>query len=203
MNLFLWHSVLTVLEKSRLIESLENGVIMMSEIETATFAGGCFWCMVRPFDTFPGIKKVLSGYSGGTVTDPTYEQVKAQHTGHTEAVKIWFDPAVVSYRQLVDLYWQQTDPTDDGGQFQDRGSNYRPVIFVNSAAQLAVAQDSRAALQAREQFSKPIVTKIQVVQPFFVAEERHQQFYRKQPERFEQEEAGGRAAFVAANWSQD
>ncbi len=131
---------------------------MMSEIETATFAGGCFWCMVRPFDTFPGIQKVLSGYTGGTVANPTYEQVKSQTTGHTEAVKIWFDPSVVSYRQLVELYWQQTDPTDDAGQFQDRGSNYRPVIFVNSAEQAQIARESRDALQQREQFDKPIVT---------------------------------------------
>ncbi len=173
---------------------------MMSEIETATFAGGCFWCMVRPFDEFPGIKKVLSGYTGGFVTNPTYEQVKAQRTGHTEAVKIWFDPAVVSYEQLVDLYWQQTDPTDDAGQFQDRGSNYRPVIFVNSLAQAQTAMASRAALQEREQFDQPIVTKIQVAQPFFPAEERHQQFYKKNPERFAAEEAGGREDFVKSHW---
>ncbi len=174
---------------------------MMSErIETATFAGGCFWCMVRPFDTFPGIVKVLSGYTGGTVTNPTYEQVKSQTTGHTEAVKIWFDPSQVTYQQLVDLYWQQTDPTDDAGQFQDRGDNYRPVIFVNSAEQAATAVASKAALQDREQFDKPIVTKIQVVQPFFVAEERHQQFYKKNAERFEQEEAGGRADFIQQHW---
>ncbi|WP_341778365.1 peptide-methionine (S)-S-oxide reductase MsrA [Levilactobacillus sp. HBUAS70063] len=173
---------------------------MNQQIETATFAGGCFWCMVKPFDTFPGIVKVLSGYTGGTVTDPTYEQVKSQTTGHTEAVKIWFDPSVVSYEQLVTLYWQQTDPTDASGQFQDRGTNYRPVIFVNSAAQAATATASKAALQAREQFDKPIVTQIQVVQPFFVAEERHQQFYRKHTERFAEEEAGGRAAFIDQHW---
>ena len=176
---------------------------MMSKIETATFAGGCFWCMVRPFDTLPGIKRVLSGYTGGTVTNPTYEQVKSQTTGHTEAVKIWFDPAVVSYQQLVELYWQQTDPTDAAGQFQDRVSNYRPVIFVNSRQQAEIAVASRAALQAREQFDQPIVTQIQVVQPFFVAEERHQQFYRKNPDRFDQEEAGGRAAFIARHWQEN
>jgi len=175
----------------------------MSEIETATFAGGCFWCMVRPFDTFPGIQKVLSGYTGGSVANPTYEQVKQQTTGHTEAVKVWFDPSVVSYRQLVDLYWQQTDPTDAAGQFQDRGSNYRPIIFVNNVEQAQIARDSRAALQAREQFDKPIVTQIQVVQPFYPAEERHQQFYQKNPERFAQEEAGGREAFIKQNWSED
>lgn len=172
----------------------------MSKLETATFAGGCFWCMVRPFDTLPGIEKVLSGYTGGTVTDPTYEQVKSQTTGHTEAVKIWFNPDIVSYQQLVTLYWQQTDPTDASGQFQDRGSNYRPVIFANSAEQARIATESRAALQQREQFDKPIVTQIQVVQPFFVAEERHQQFYQKHPKRLAQEEAGGREDFIQQHW---
>lgn len=176
---------------------------MMSETETATFAGGCFWCMVQPFETFPGIKKVLSGYTGGTVANPTYEQVKSQTTGHTEAVKIWFDPQVVSYQQLVELYWQQTDPTDAGGQFQDRGSNYRPVIFVNSAAQDKIARASRQALQDREQFTKPIVTKIQVAQPFYPAEERHQQFYQKNPARMAQQEAGGREAFIKQHWTQE
>ncbi|MFC6274726.1 peptide-methionine (S)-S-oxide reductase MsrA [Levilactobacillus tangyuanensis] len=176
---------------------------MSKTIETATFAGGCFWCMVRPFDSLPGIEKVLSGYTGGTVANPTYEQVKAQHTGHTEAVKIWFDPSVISYEQLVNLYWQQTDPTDAGGQFQDRGSNYRPVIFVNSEEQARVATASRQALQDREQFDRPIVTQIQVVQPFYVAEANHQDFYKKDPQTFAEQEAGGREAFIAQNWSKD
>lgn len=169
--------------------------------ETATFAGGCFWCMVQPFEEQAGIQKVLSGYTGGTVANPTYEQVKNHTTGHTEAVKIWFDPSVISYAQLVELYWQQTDPTDAGGQFQDRGDNYRPVIFVNSAAQEATAQASKRALQEREQFDDPIVTKIQVVQPFYPAEERHQEFYKKNPARMAEQEAGGREDFIAQNWS--
>ena len=97
--------------------------------ETAIFAGGCFWCMVSPFDEQPGIGKVVSGYTGGHTTDPTYEEVLTQTTGHTEAVEITFDPSVISYEELVDIYWNQTDPTDAMGQFQDRGDNYRPVIF--------------------------------------------------------------------------
>ncbi len=173
---------------------------MMSETETAIFAGGCFWCMVQPFETLPGIQKVLSGYTGGTVPNPTYEQVKSQTTGHTEAVKIWFDPQVISYDKLVSLYWQQTDPTDASGQFQDRGDNYRPVIFVSSPNQRAVAEASRQALQDREQFDQPIVTKIEDVKPFYVAEERHQEFYKKNPRVFAEQEAGGRAAFIAQNW---
>ncbi|ARW19771.1 Peptide-methionine (S)-S-oxide reductase [Pediococcus pentosaceus] len=97
--------------------------------ETAIFAGGCFWCMVEPFETQPGIINVVSGYTGGHVANPTYEQVTSHTTGHTEAVKITYDPEIISYRQLVQIYWQQTDPTDAMGQFQDRGDNYRPVIL--------------------------------------------------------------------------
>ncbi|WP_373819644.1 peptide-methionine (S)-S-oxide reductase MsrA, partial [Weissella soli] len=107
--------------------------------QTAIFAGGCFWCMVQPFDTLAGIEKVLSGYTGGHKDNPTYEEVSAHATGHTEAVKVWFDDAVISYKELVDLYWQVTDPTDAMGQFQDRGDNYRPVIFVNSPEQRVIA----------------------------------------------------------------
>ena len=102
--------------------------------ETAIFAGGCFWCMVEPFDTYPGIEKVESGYTGGHVENPTYEQVKTGTTGHTEAVRITFDPAKVSYEQLVEIYWHQTDPTDAMGQFQDRGDNYRPVSLRMSSS---------------------------------------------------------------------
>lgn len=172
-------------------------------VDTATFAGGCFWCMVQPFEQQLGIIRVLSGYTGGTVANPTYEQVKSQTTGHTEAVKIWFDPAIISYAQLVELYWQQTDPTDATGQFQDRGDNYRPVIFVNSLAQRQTAETSKRALQDREQFDQPIVTKIQTVQPFYPAEARHQQFYKKNPRVMAQQEAGGRAAFVAQHWTKE
>ena len=100
--------------------------------ETAIFAGGCFWCMVEPFDTYPGIEKVESGYTGGHVENPTYEQVKTGTTGHTEAVRITFDPTKVSYEQLVEIYWHQTDPTDAMGQFQDRGDNYRPCLLYTS-----------------------------------------------------------------------
>ncbi len=111
--------------------------------DTAIFAGGCFWCMVKPFDTIPGIKKVISGYTGGHVPNPTYEQVASHTTGHTEAVKIIFDPKVISYQQLVEIYWHQTDPTDAMGQFQDRGDNYRPVIFVKDEQQRKIAEASK------------------------------------------------------------
>ncbi len=171
-------------------------------METAIFAGGCFWCMVQPFDQLAGIEQVVSGYTGGHTENPTYQQVKAHTTGHTEAVKITFDPEVISYAQLVEIYWHQTDPTDAMGQFQDRGDNYRPVIFVNSPAQRQVAEASKAALQASERFEQPIVTTIEDAGPFYPAEAEHQQFYKNNPVVFAEQEAGGRAEFVANKWAE-
>lgn len=169
-------------------------------IETAIFAGGCFWCMVQPFDSLDGIEKVRSGYTGGHVENPTYEQVSSHTTGHTEAVKIWFDSDKISYRELVEIYWEQTDPTDAMGQFQDRGDNYRPVIFVNSPEQREVAEKSRAALAASNRFDEPIVTKIEDAKPFYEAEEYHQDFYKKDPER-EALEMAQRLQFKADKWN--
>lgn len=171
----------------------------MSE-DTAIFAGGCFWCMVEPFDTYPGIKKVESGFTGGHVPNPTYEQVKTGKTGHTEAVKITFDPDKISYADLVEIYWHQTDPTDASGQFQDRGDNYRPVIFVNSAEQRKIAEQSKQKLQASGLFDDPIVTKIEDAQPFYLAEYYHQDFYKKNPQIYAAQEAGGREQFKKEHW---
>lgn len=167
--------------------------------ETAIFAGGCFWCMVEPFETMPGILNVLSGYTGGHVPNPTYEQVCSHTTGHTEAVQVTFDPEIISYKELLQIYWQQTDPTDAMGQFQDRGDNYRPVISVNSPAQRQEAEKSRAELAASGIFDAPIVTKIEDAQPFYPAEEYHQQFYEKNPRRYAQEHEQ-RSEFNAAHW---
>ena len=169
-------------------------------IETAIFAGGCFWCIVQPFDSLDGIEKVRSGYTGGHVENPTYEQVLTHTTGHTEAVKIWFDSEKISYRELVEIYWEQTDPTDAMGQFQDRGDNYRPVIFVNSPEQREIAEESRAALAASNRFDEPIVTKIEDAKPFYEAEEYHQDFYKKDPER-EALEMAQRLQFKADKWN--
>lgn len=168
--------------------------------ETAIFAGGCFWCMVKPFDQQPGIISVISGYTGGHVANPTYEQVCSHTTGHTEAVKITYDADVISYADLVQIYWQVTDPTDASGQFQDRGDSYRPVIFINSPEQRQIAEASRAQLSQSGVFKEPIVTQIEDVKPFYVAEDYHQDFYRKNPERFEMEERGGREQFIKEHW---
>ncbi|GAD15783.1 peptide-methionine (S)-S-oxide reductase MsrA [Lentilactobacillus otakiensis] len=168
--------------------------------DTAIFAGGCFWCMVKPFDTIPGINKVVSGYTGGHVPNPTYEQVASHTTGHTEAVKIFFDPEVISYDKLVEIYWHQTDPTDAMGQFQDRGDNYRPVIFVKDDEQRKIAEASKKALAESEQFDSPIVTQIEDAKPFYPAEDEHQEFYKKNPLRYQMEEMGGREKFIKQNW---
>ncbi|MFD0898051.1 peptide-methionine (S)-S-oxide reductase MsrA [Loigolactobacillus binensis] len=173
----------------------------MSQTKTAIFAGGCFWCMVQPFDETPGIVNVVSGYTGGHVANPTYAQVKSHTTGHTEAVAITYDPAVISYQQLLTIYWQQTDPTDAMGQFQDRGDNYRPVIFVQNDTERQLALASRQALAASGRFDRPIVTQIEDVQPFYPAEAAHQDYYKRHPEQYATEIAG-RTEFTAKYWQQ-
>lgn len=175
-------------------------IVENKKIETAIFAGGCFWCMTKPFDQMPGIISVRSGYTGGDVENPTYEQVKSGTTGHTEAVKIVFDKTIISYEELLEIYWHQTDPTDAAGQFQDRGSNYRPVIFVKNETQRQAAERSLKNLIVSERFKKPIVTKIESACPFYEAEEEHQQFYKKDPKRMEFEESQGRKQFIEENW---
>jgi peptide-methionine (S)-S-oxide reductase len=167
--------------------------------ETAIFAGGCFWCMVQPFEEQPGILNVVSGYTGGHVANPTYAQVSSHTTGHTEAVQITFDPTVIPYEQLLEVYWQQTDPTDAMGQFQDRGDNYRPVIYVADDAQKKAAEASKAALAASGRFKEPIVTRIEPAKPFYPAEEEHQEFYKHNPRRYAMEHAQ-RQAFIDEKW---
>lgn len=173
----------------------------MSEknLDTAIFAGGCFWCMVQPFDSLPGIEKVVSGYTGGHVANPTYEQVCSGNTGHTEAVEITFDPEIFPYKKLVETYWQVADPTDATGQFQDRGDQYRPVIYYNSEKQKQIAEESKKELAESGRFDKPIVTKIEKASTFYPAEEYHQDFYKKDPLRYQLEESGGRAEYQR-NW---
>lgn len=155
--------------------------------EKAIFAGGCFWCMVSPFDEQPGIKKVISGYTGGTTSFPTYEEVRTQLTGHTEAVEITFDPTIISYDELLDIYWNQTDPTDAMGQFQDRGSSYRPVIFYSDLKQKVAAEKSKSSLAEKKKYKRPIVTAIEPACTFYPAEEEHQDFYKKNPTRYSEE----------------
>lgn len=169
----------------------------------ATFSGGCFWCMVKPFDEQPGIESVISGYTGGHVENPTYEQVCSEMTGHYEAVQITFDPAVYPYKDLVELYWQLIDPTDAGGQFFDRGQSYETAIFYHDDEQKEIAEASKAALEASGKFDQPIAVKILPAKPFYPAEDYHQQYYRKNPLHYERYSHGsGRVAFQQQHWGQ-
>ena len=170
-------------------------------MEKATFAGGCFWCMVKPFDQWDGIEKVTSGYMGGHIDNPTYEQVKKGDTGHLEVVQIEFDPTIFTYEQMLDIFWMQIDPTDDGGQFHDRGEQYTTAIFVHSDEQRAKAEASKAALAASGRFKKPIVTPIRDPETFYIAEDYHQDYYKKEPSHYKEDRAkSGRDEFIDETW---
>ncbi|MFF2450451.1 peptide-methionine (S)-S-oxide reductase MsrA [Neobacillus sp. NPDC058068] len=170
----------------------------------ATFAGGCFWCMVKPFDEQPGINSVISGYTGGTVENPTYQQVCSDTTGHYEAVQINYNPALFPYEKLLELFWQQIDPTDPGGQFYDRGQSYQTAIFYHDETQKRLAEESKQALQKSGRFNKQIVTPILPAQTFYPAEEYHQGYYRKNKAHYESYHVGsGRAGFIERHWGKE
>jgi methionine-S-sulfoxide reductase len=174
---------------------------MKDSFEKATFAGGCFWCMVKPFDTYDGIKSVLSGYTGGHTKNPTYKEVCSETTGHYEAVEITYDPTKFTYKQLVEIFWQQIDPTDAGGQFHDRGNSYRPAIFYHDEEQKETAEKSKEELHSSGRFSKPIAVEILPAKPFYPAEDYHQDYYKKNPFHYMMYQKGsGRAAFIKNNW---
>ncbi len=176
---------------------------MENQYEIAEFAGGCFWCMVKPFDQEPGIQKIVSGYTGGHTENPTYEEVCSDTTGHFEAVQITFDPKVFSYEKLLELFWQQIDPTDAGGQFFDRGSSYRTAIFFHNENQAKAALESKEKLEKSNKFSKPIATQILPAMPFYPAEDYHQDYYKKNPDRYHAYRVGsGRQAFIKNNWEE-
>lgn len=176
---------------------------MSEHIEKATFAGGCFWCMVEPFDERPGIKSVISGYTGGHTENPTYEEVCSNTTGHVEAVQITFDPTIVSFKELVELFWQQIDPTDAGGQFHDRGESYQTAIFYHNDEQKQIAEVSKQALQNSGKFQKDIVVPILEAKIFYEAEEAHQYYYKKNQLHYRAYKKGsGRAQFIEDNWTE-
>lgn len=177
---------------------------MTQQHELATFAGGCFWCMVEPFDEHPGIISIVSGYTGGHVVNPTYEQVCTNTTGHREAVQIIFDPVIISYKQLLDIYWRQIDPTDPGGQFNDRGESYKTAIFYHSEEQKELALQSKKDLESSGKFSKPIVTDILEARTFYEAEENHQNYYKTNQFHYKlYKKASGRADFIYNTWGKN
>jgi len=172
--------------------------------QTAIFAGGCFWCMQPPYDDQPGVVSTTVGYTGGHVSNPTYEQVSTGTTGHAEAVKIVFDSTRTSYSDLLKVFWHNIDPTNPLGQFADYGSQYRTAIFYLTEKQKEVALKSKKELEASGMFDKPIVTEILPASTFYPAEEYHQEFYKKNPLRYNSYKIGsGRAGFLKDKWGNE
>lgn len=195
-------SINSLLNKS--LGSTELKIQLDEHTQVATFAGGCFWCMEPPFEKLAGVKKVFAGYTGGTVANPSYEQVSSGTTGHVEAVLVIYDPSKITYKQLLDVYWRQVDPTDAGGQFVDRGEQYHTVIFYHNEEQHVEALQSKQELEQSGKFDKPIVTEIKPAQVFYKAEEYHQDYYKKNTLQYEfYRYNSGRDQFLDQVWGKD
>ena len=175
-----------------------------ADLQAAYFAGGCFWCMQYAFDRVNGVKKTIVGYTGGKVADPDYESVSSGTTGHAESIQVLYDPKVVSYQHLVDVFWKNINPTTTNGQFADHGTQYRTAIFYSNEQEKAIADASKTALDKSGKFSSPIATQIVQASTFYPAEEYHQEYYRKNPEHFGAYEIGsGRAGYIKRTWEDD
>lgn len=171
------------------------------KIKKALFAGGCFWCMVKPFDEFPGVISIVVGYTGGHKENPTYEEVCRHTTGHLEAVQITYDEEKMTYRELVEIFFRSIDPTDPDGQFHDRGETYHTAIFYYDEMQKKIAEAYKAQLESSEWFDKPIVVPIKEAKPFYPAEEEHQNYYKKNSLRYRLYYKGsGRKQFIEDHW---
>ena len=189
-----------VTAQSKAVDTAPTAVLASGETATAVFAGGCFWCTEKDFEAVPGVIQAVSGYTGGTTANPTYKQVGTNTTGHYEAVEVTYDPAQVSYEELVNYYWRTVDPTDATGQFCDKGESYRTAVFV-TAEQRAVAEASLAEVEAQKPFGDPIVTPILEAQTFYDAEDYHQDYYKKNPVRYKLYRTGcGRDARLKRLW---
>ena len=174
-----------------------------AETRTAVFAGGCFWCIQPAFDKAKGVIKTVVGYCGGTEPNPTYDLVSSEKTGYHESIQITYDPAKISYDQLLDIYWRQIDPTQADGQFTDIGPSYRAAIFYGNNDEKKIAEASKEKLVRSGKFNKPIVTEILPVMKFYPAEAYHQKYYQQNPEHFEAfEEGSGRVSFKKKAWEQ-
>ena len=170
----------------------------------ATFAGGCFWCMFKPFSNYNGVEKIIAGYTGGIAENPTYEEVCSEITGHLEAIQIVYDDTLVRYEDLLDIFWKQIDPTDEGGQFNDRGNRYKTAIFYHDENQKKLAIESKEALQKSNLFEEPIMTEILPAEKFYIAEEYHQDYYKKETIHYELYFRGsGRYDFIKNNWDKN
>ena len=175
---FIIAAILAASTSSKVLAASDGG------LATATFAGGCFWCVESDFDAVPGVVETISGYTGGTADDPTYKQVTAGGTGHREAVQIRYDPKQVSYERLLHVFWRSVDPTDSGGQFCDRGESYQTAIFVGNEEERRIAEASKGALEQSMVLDAPVVTPIEPAGEFYPAEDYHQDYYTKNPVRY-------------------
>jgi peptide methionine sulfoxide reductase msrA/msrB len=192
---------LSVFASTRLTAADTPATPDLSQYQVATFAGGCFWCVEQGFEKIPGVIEAISGYSGGTEPNPTYEQVSSGSTGHTEAVQVYYDPTLITYQGLVEGFWRFMDPTDAKGQFVDRGQQYRPAIFYHDDQQRQVAESSRDALAASGRYDKPVVIEITPFNTFYEAEGYHQDYYKKNPVRYRfYTHNSGRYQFIEQVW---
>ena len=185
-------------------EAKKNMETPDKNLKTATFAGGCFWCSQADFSKLPGVAKVVSGYTGGHKENPTYEEVTSGNTGHFESIQVYYDPAKISYEALLDYYWKHIDPTDAGGQFYDRGSQYRTAIFYHDEEQKKLAEKSKDALEKSGKFKQPIATQILPFTKFYPAEEYHQDYNKKNPLRYQSYRMGsGKDQFAQKVWGKE
>lgn len=176
----------------------------MNQLNTATFAGGCFWCIASAFDNTKGIEQVISGYMGGDVDNPTYEYVCTGSTGHAEVVQVHFDPNVISYQELLKIFFSQINPTDAGGSFLDRGSQYRSAVFYHTQEQKQLALEAIQRINDSKMFDKPVVTEVQEAVEFFPAEDYHQDYHKKNPVQYKYYSFGsGRKSFVNQVWNEN
>lgn len=174
---------------------------MADALEIATFAGGCFWCLQPAFDNLAGVVKTEVGYTGGDKENPTYEEVSSGKTGHLEAIQVTFDTTKIEYKALVEEFLRNIDPTDPGGQFADRGSQYHTAVFYHSEKQRLTAEESKTELERSGKFKKPVATLILPAKTFYPAEEYHQEYHQKNPAHYKSYKIGsGRAGFIEENW---
>lgn len=172
--------------------------------ETAVFAGGCFWCVESDFEKLPGVIEAISGYTGGGLENPSYKQVSAGETGHVEAVQVHYDPTIINYDQLLEAFWRQIDPTDNQGQFVDRGAQYRPVIFTNTPEQMLTSVQSRQHQAASGRYDKPLTTEIIELKRFWPAEDYHQDYYKRNPIRYKYYRYNsGRDQYLEQTWGEE
>ena len=202
--------ITTACSKSGKEEVVETSVMKKELValsgneEIATLSGGCFWCIEAPFEKIDGVKKVISGYAGGTKEDPTYKEVSSGRTDYREAVQIYYDPLVISYAEILDIFWRQFDPTDEGGSFGDRGFQYTSAIFYHDEDQKLLAENSKEKLNNSGIFDKSIATPIIKFTTFYPAENYHQDYYKKDPDRYYSYRKGsGRDTFIMSTWEDE